>query len=110
MVTLILFTSSYIEIGYLGSIQTSMLIANIDIAIFPCNICHFIELSYPCRGMKRRDLLLRRYWRREDDGTYGNSTVDHQKKKKKVKAILDPFGLENNFLWFILSQLYSITL
>ncbi|XP_050875800.1 protein ENHANCED DISEASE RESISTANCE 2-like [Lathyrus oleraceus] len=21
-------------------------------------------------GMKRRDLLLRRYWRREDDGTY----------------------------------------
>ncbi|KAG0493792.1 hypothetical protein HPP92_004786 [Vanilla planifolia] len=23
-----------------------------------------------CRGMKRRDLLLRRYWRREDDGTY----------------------------------------
>lgn len=22
--------------------------------------------------MKRRDLLLRRYWRREDDGTYGN--------------------------------------
>ncbi|KAJ0021532.1 hypothetical protein Pint_32153 [Pistacia integerrima] len=22
-------------------------------------------------GMKRRDLLLRRYWRREDDGTYG---------------------------------------
>lgn len=26
-----------------------------------------------CRGMKRRDLLLRRYWRREDDGTYGTS-------------------------------------
>lgn len=24
------------------------------------------------RGMKRRDLLLRRYWRREDDGAYGN--------------------------------------
>jgi len=23
------------------------------------------------RGMKRRDLLLRRYWRRDDDGTYG---------------------------------------
>jgi len=22
-------------------------------------------------GMNRRDLLLRRYWRREDDGTYG---------------------------------------
>jgi hypothetical protein len=22
-------------------------------------------------GMRKRDLLLRRYWRREDDGTYG---------------------------------------
>nr|GMD38634.1 protein ENHANCED DISEASE RESISTANCE 2-like [Ipomoea batatas] len=29
-------------------------------------------------GLKRRDLLLRRYWRREDDGTYGkSSTVKH---------------------------------
>ena len=27
------------------------------------------------RGMKRRDLLLRRYWRREDDGTYGSSEL-----------------------------------
>lgn len=27
------------------------------------------------RGMKRRDLLLRRYWRREDDGTYGTSVL-----------------------------------
>lgn len=27
--------------------------------------------SSVCRGMKQRDLLLRRYWRREDDGTYG---------------------------------------
>ncbi|KAK8361542.1 hypothetical protein V6Z11_A03G047400 [Gossypium hirsutum] len=26
-------------------------------------------------GMKRRDLLLRRYWRREDDGTYGGGYV-----------------------------------
>ncbi|XP_075519921.1 protein ENHANCED DISEASE RESISTANCE 2-like isoform X3 [Primulina tabacum] len=26
-------------------------------------------------GMKRRDLLLRRYWRREDDGTYGNAVM-----------------------------------
>ncbi|KAH1222160.1 Protein ENHANCED DISEASE RESISTANCE 2-like [Glycine max] len=26
-------------------------------------------------GMKRRDLLLRRYWRREDDGTYGSSEL-----------------------------------
>lgn len=24
-----------------------------------------------CRGMKPRDMLLRRYWRREDDSTYG---------------------------------------
>ncbi|WRX32788.1 START domain - like 10 [Theobroma cacao] len=26
-------------------------------------------------GMRRRDLLLRRYWRREDDGTYGGGYV-----------------------------------
>ena len=25
--------------------------------------------------MKPRDLLLRRYWRREDDGTYGNNVA-----------------------------------
>lgn len=28
------------------------------------------------RGMKRRDLLLRRYWRREDDGTYGSIEME----------------------------------
>ncbi|KAK8677293.1 hypothetical protein V6N13_142840 [Hibiscus sabdariffa] len=27
-------------------------------------------LPWSCRGMKRRDLLLERYWRREDDGIY----------------------------------------
>jgi len=26
--------------------------------------------------MKRRDLLLRRYWRREDDGTYGSDVLE----------------------------------
>jgi hypothetical protein len=25
--------------------------------------------------MKRRDFLLRRYWRREDDGTYGSDAM-----------------------------------
>lgn len=33
----------------------------------------FVLLLTCCinRGMKRRDFSLRRYWRREDDGTYG---------------------------------------
>lgn len=31
------------------------------------------ECNIPFRGMKKRDFLLRRYWRREDDGTYGNN-------------------------------------
>jgi len=30
-----------------------------------------VTSSNMCRGMKPRDLLLQRYWRREDDGTYG---------------------------------------
>lgn len=29
-----------------------------------------------CRGMGRRDLLLQRYWRREDDGTYGTNSIE----------------------------------
>uniref|UniRef100_A0A2P2KVY0 Protein ENHANCED DISEASE RESISTANCE 2 isoform X2 n=1 Tax=Rhizophora mucronata TaxID=61149 RepID=A0A2P2KVY0_RHIMU len=29
-------------------------------------------------GMNRRDFLLRRYWRREDDGTYGNNAVQEE--------------------------------
>jgi len=28
-----------------------------------------------CRGMKQRDLLLHRYWRRDDDGTYGINVI-----------------------------------
>lgn len=28
-------------------------------------------------GMNRRDLLLRRYWRREEDGTYGMIILDN---------------------------------
>ncbi|KAJ4726054.1 protein ENHANCED DISEASE RESISTANCE 2-like [Melia azedarach] len=42
-------------------------------------------------GMKRRDLLLRRYWRREDDGTYGGGYVVspvNQGKKSIVKHML----------------------
>jgi len=33
-----------------------------------------IALYLMSRGMKPRDLLLRRYWRREDDGSYGTVT------------------------------------
>ncbi|KAG6432816.1 hypothetical protein SASPL_104403 [Salvia splendens] len=42
-------------------------------------------------GMKRRDLLLRRYWRREDDGTYGGGYVIspvNQAKHSVVKHML----------------------
>ncbi|KAH9700568.1 Pleckstrin (PH) and lipid-binding START domains-containing protein [Citrus sinensis] len=42
-------------------------------------------------GMKRRDLLLRRYWRREDDGTYGGGyviTPMNHGKKSVVKHML----------------------
>ena len=74
MVILILFTSSYIVIGYLGQIQTS------DLVIMFCKTEVYVYLfsltHYTCRGMKRRDLLLRRYWRREDDGTYGSNCFE----------------------------------
>lgn len=48
-------------------------------------------------GMKRRDLLLRRYWRREDDGTYVilYHSVFHQKcrpQKGYVRACLKSGG------------------
>ncbi|KAG8371315.1 hypothetical protein BUALT_Bualt13G0074900 [Buddleja alternifolia] len=48
-------------------------------------------------GMKRRDLLLRRYWRREDDGTYVilYQSVFHQKcppKRGYVRACLKSGG------------------
>ena len=48
-------------------------------------------------GMKRRDLLLRRYWRREDDGTYVilYHSVFHKKcppKKGYVRACLKSGG------------------
>ncbi|KAK1266295.1 hypothetical protein QJS04_geneDACA015332 [Acorus gramineus] len=42
-------------------------------------------------GMKRRDLLLQRYWRREDDGTYGGGYVIspvNQGKQSVVKHML----------------------
>jgi hypothetical protein len=38
------------------------------------------------RGMRKRDLLLRRYWRREDDGTYG--TVVWQKVIRVLFAMV----------------------
>ncbi|XP_040863110.1 protein ENHANCED DISEASE RESISTANCE 2-like isoform X2 [Glycine max] len=49
------------------------------------------------RGMKRRDLLLRRYWRREDDGTYVilYHSVFHKKcppQKGYVRACLKSGG------------------
>ncbi|KAH9703793.1 DUF1336 domain-containing protein [Citrus sinensis] len=42
-------------------------------------------------GMQRRDLLVRRYWRREDDGTYGGGfviTPSNQGKQSIVKHML----------------------
>ncbi|KAL8204734.1 hypothetical protein R6Q57_010357 [Mikania cordata] len=48
-------------------------------------------------GMKRRDLLLQRYWRREDDGTYIilYNSVDHKKcptQKNYVRACIKSGG------------------
>ncbi|KAL8029782.1 hypothetical protein ABFX02_14G245900 [Erythranthe guttata] len=48
-------------------------------------------------GMKRRDLLLRRYWRREDDGTYVilyHSVIHHKcpPKRHYVRACLKSGG------------------
>lgn len=65
MVIQILSMCSYIMIGCHGKkytllmrIQTTKHVVNISL--------------YPMfRGMKPRDLLLRRYWRREEDGSYG---------------------------------------
>lgn len=49
------------------------------------------------RGMKRRDLLLQRYWRREDDGTYVilfNSVIhkDCRPQRSYVRAVLKSGG------------------
>ncbi|KAH9660739.1 Pleckstrin (PH) and lipid-binding START domains-containing protein [Citrus sinensis] len=38
-------------------------------------------------GMKRRDLLLRRYWRREDDGTYGGGYVITPMNHGKISVV-----------------------
>ncbi|PKA59253.1 hypothetical protein AXF42_Ash001346 [Apostasia shenzhenica] len=48
-------------------------------------------------GMKRRDLLLRRYWRREDDGTYvivyhSVCYPDYQPKRGYIRASLKSGG------------------
>lgn len=39
------------------------------------------------RAMKRRDLLLRRYWRREEDGTYGTFSTENHCKLKLAKHV-----------------------
>lgn len=38
-----------------------------------CTLLGFIFDISCCRSMRKRDLLLQRYWRREDDGTYGTN-------------------------------------
>ncbi|GFP82487.1 protein enhanced disease resistance 2-like [Phtheirospermum japonicum] len=55
------------------------------------------KLLYRHWGMKRRDLLLRRYWRREDDGTYVilyHSVFHHKCRPKRgyVRACLKSGG------------------
>ncbi|CAI0397877.1 unnamed protein product [Linum tenue] len=85
MAILILFTSSCTVTDYLGSdrlynIHNFILIQSSQgLNSYACYIIHF-------RGMKRRDLLLRRYWRREDDGTYA--------LRELFKAKLGPCGPE----------------
>lgn len=41
-----------------------------------CSCARVITDIRLCRGMTRRDLLLQRYWRREDDGTYGTNSFE----------------------------------
>ncbi|MCD7470050.1 hypothetical protein HAX54_009613 [Datura stramonium] len=62
-----------------------------------CTLLGFIIDKSCCRSMKKRDLLLRRYWRREDDGTYVilYHSVFHQKcpcQKGYVRACLKSGG------------------
>lgn len=63
MVIQMLFTSCYTVIGYLGQSQ--------NLTKFHLLVAYALINLLFCRGMQRRDLLVRRYWRREDDGTYG---------------------------------------
>ena len=52
--------------GFHGKLYVALLTEDLDFINYKYK---FILLIY--RAMKGRDLLLRRYWRREDDGTYG---------------------------------------
>ncbi|KAM3374200.1 protein ENHANCED DISEASE RESISTANCE 2-like isoform X2 [Capsicum galapagoense] len=63
---------------------------------FYTSLGSIIDMSC-CRSMKKRDLLLRRYWRREDDGTYVilYHSMFHQKcpcQKGYVRACLKSGG------------------
>lgn len=61
------------------------------------------------RGMKPRDMLLRRYWRREDDSTYG---IHISLKKREKKNYLLIWVWVMNLLHFllVLLQLFCINL
>ncbi|KAF6166244.1 hypothetical protein GIB67_031028 [Kingdonia uniflora] len=48
-------------------------------------------------GMKRRDLLLRRYWRREDDGTYGGGYVVSPVNKGKQSVVKHMLAIDWKF-------------
>lgn len=67
MVIQILFICSCTMIGYHGKIDMQNLVNENSDSKHAFNI----KLCFMFRGMKPRDLLLRRYWRREDDGSYG---------------------------------------
>jgi hypothetical protein len=82
MVTPTLFTSNYIVIGCLGKTQPcnayDLLLIVLRQYLRAGHLREVVLLvSYHIfyRGVKRRDLLLRRYWRREDDGTYGSNEL-----------------------------------
>ncbi|MBA0774553.1 hypothetical protein Gotri_009755 [Gossypium trilobum] len=48
-------------------------------------------------GMKRRDLLLRRYWRREDDGTYGGGYVISPLNEEKHSVVKHMLAIDWKF-------------
>lgn len=56
--------------------------------------------------MRRRDLLLRRYWRREDDGTYGSIFLKGSlEQTKRVYGAITLSGL-TFFTWLFAVILY----
>jgi hypothetical protein len=116
MVTWTLFTRNYTMIGYLGRsvLLEAYIYIYIYIILFLRQLLSSLK-SHTCwcivlpRGMKRRDFLLRRYWRREDDGTYGSDAMlkfffDYfYNRFVRIKARLTSFH-------FVLLQLFSTTL